>query len=68
MRPVTAVRLLRSVEQGGRPARLFGPAAAVRGLSGLHELRRVRVQLAHAEEQLTAARTAVYRDIWTAAA
>jgi cyanophycin synthetase len=56
------------VERGGRPARLFGPAAAVRGLSGLHELRRVRVQLAHAEEQLTAARTAVYRDIWTAAA
>jgi D-alanine-D-alanine ligase-like ATP-grasp enzyme len=56
------------VERGGRPARLFGPAAAVRGLSGLHDLRRVRVQLAHAEEQLTAARTAVYRDIWTAAA
>ncbi len=68
MRPATAVRLLRSVERGGRPARLFGPAAAVRGLSGLHDLRRVRVQLAHAEEQLTAARTAVYRDIWTAAA
>jgi cyanophycin synthetase len=68
VRPATAVRLLRSVERGGRPARLFGPAAAVRGLSGLHDLRRVRAQLAHAEEQLTAARTAVYRDIWTAAA
>lgn len=68
MRSATAVRLLRSVERGGRPARLFGPAAAVRGLSSLRDLRRVRLQLAHAEEQLTAARTAVYRAIWTGAA
>ncbi len=68
MRSATAIRLLRGVARGGRPARLISPAAAVRGLSGLHDLRRVRSQLAHAEEQLEAARAAVYRDIWAVAA
>jgi cyanophycin synthetase len=68
MRSGTAVRLLQGVARGGRPARLVSPAAAVRGLSGLHDLRRVRSQLTHAEEQLEAARDAVYRDIWTVAA
>lgn len=68
MRAATAVRLLRAAGRGGRPARLFGPAAAVRGLAGPADLRRVRSQLAHAEQQLENARTAVYRDIWTAAA
>ncbi|HYO36816.1 MAG TPA: hypothetical protein VER97_12120 [Geodermatophilus sp.] len=68
MRPTTAVRLLRAIGRGGRPARLLSPSAAVRGLVSLHDQRRIANQLEQAETRLEAVRRAVYRQIWSSAA
>ncbi|MGY1625347.1 hypothetical protein ACI789_24335 [Geodermatophilus sp. SYSU D00965] len=68
MRTSTAVRFLRSVSRGGRPARVFGPAAAVSGLATPRDVNRVRTQLARTERWLEAARASVYREIWESAA
>ncbi|MBB3087069.1 hypothetical protein [Geodermatophilus sabuli] len=68
MKASTAVRILRLVGRGGRPARLLSPLAAVRGLASPHDLRRVHRQLAQEEGTLEAVRTGVYREIWESAA